>query len=162
MVFSRPISRCLPLASRATLSSLTARHLSTARAPRLASSLPSSSRLLAGSKLASVPSSIRALTTAREKVKVLLVLYDGGKHAEQVSSLLFIRSSPQSLLSECGDPITPSWSSRKAPTATHGFTFCKGANWPPAKNEQHSRKANPGCSCSCKPWRPSLWSAFGC
>jgi len=28
--------------------------------------------------------SIRLLTTKREKVKVLLVLYDGGKHAEQV------------------------------------------------------------------------------
>ncbi|PNY26478.1 Formate dehydrogenase, partial [Tolypocladium capitatum] len=34
------------------------------------------------------PSSMRALTTAREKVKVLLVLYDGGKHAEQVPELL--------------------------------------------------------------------------
>lgn len=29
--------------------------------------------------------SIRLLTTQREKVKVLLVLYDGGKHAEEVS-----------------------------------------------------------------------------
>ena len=29
--------------------------------------------------------SIRRLTTQREKVKVLLVLYDGGKHAEDVS-----------------------------------------------------------------------------
>jgi hypothetical protein len=29
---------------------------------------------------------IRTLTSIREKVKVLLVLYDGGKHAEEVSS----------------------------------------------------------------------------
>jgi hypothetical protein len=32
--------------------------------------------------------SIRLLTTQREKVKVLLVLYDGGKHAEQVRFFL--------------------------------------------------------------------------
>lgn len=31
--------------------------------------------------------SIRMLTTAREKVKVLLVLYDGGSHANDVSCL---------------------------------------------------------------------------
>lgn len=30
--------------------------------------------------------SIRTLTDKREKVKVLLVLYDGGKHAEEVRS----------------------------------------------------------------------------
>lgn len=34
-----------------------------------------------------LPSSLRALTTAREQVKVLLVLYDGGQHAKDVSSL---------------------------------------------------------------------------
>ncbi|KAI1332110.1 formate dehydrogenase [Xylariaceae sp. FL0255] len=34
------------------------------------------------------PASIRLLTTQREKVKVLLVLYDGGKHAEEVPELL--------------------------------------------------------------------------
>lgn len=32
---------------------------------------------------------IRTLTGKREKVKVLLVLYDGGKHAEQVSVFAF-------------------------------------------------------------------------
>ncbi|KAI0854398.1 formate dehydrogenase [Daldinia vernicosa] len=35
-----------------------------------------------------VPASTRLLTTQREKVKVLLVLYDGGKHAEEVPELL--------------------------------------------------------------------------
>ncbi|KAI1260505.1 formate dehydrogenase [Xylariaceae sp. FL1019] len=34
------------------------------------------------------PSSIRLLTTQREKVKVLLVLYDGGQHAKDVPELL--------------------------------------------------------------------------
>ncbi|CAJ2507929.1 Uu.00g091150.m01.CDS01 [Anthostomella pinea] len=34
------------------------------------------------------PASTRLLTTQREKVKVLLVLYDGGKHAEEVPELL--------------------------------------------------------------------------
>lgn len=32
--------------------------------------------------------SIRTLTAQREKVKVLLVLYDGGKHAEEVGFLI--------------------------------------------------------------------------
>ncbi|KAI1370893.1 formate dehydrogenase [Hypoxylon crocopeplum] len=35
-----------------------------------------------------IPSSARLLTTKREKVKVLLVLYDGGKHALEVPELL--------------------------------------------------------------------------
>ena len=35
------------------------------------------------------PASIRSLTGQREKVKVLLVLYDGGKHAEEVRYISF-------------------------------------------------------------------------
>ncbi|KAL7790889.1 formate dehydrogenase [Trichoderma ceciliae] len=86
MVSFRPISRSVSLASRATLVS---------SAP--VASRPFSSRAAAGlttSKLGSftkprlMPSTIRTLTTAREKVKVLLVLYDGGKHARDVPALL--------------------------------------------------------------------------
>lgn len=96
MVLSRPISRCLPIASRAGLvPSLTSRHLSTFRASKLLSSspissVPHTSKLFARSQIGLVPSSFRALTTAREKVKVLLVLYDGGKHAEEVSFILLL------------------------------------------------------------------------
>ncbi len=40
---------------------------------------------LPGSRLqTSNPGRVRWLTTQREKVKVLLVLYDGGEHAKQV------------------------------------------------------------------------------
>lgn len=89
MVLSRPISRCLPLASRVGLVP-SSRYLSTSRASKLLSSssissVSHTSKLFAGSQIGRVPSSFRALTTAREKVKVLLVLYDGGKHAEEVS-----------------------------------------------------------------------------
>jgi formate dehydrogenase len=38
-----------------------------------------------GQRRAVIPSLLRTLTTAREKVKVLLVLYDGGQHAKDVS-----------------------------------------------------------------------------
>lgn len=88
MVSFRPLSRSLlPLASsRAALFS------TSSCAPSLASRHVSRrAAALAGSKLSSfqspnfLPSSIRALTTAHEKVKVLLVLYDGGKHAQDVS-----------------------------------------------------------------------------
>ncbi|KAJ6438353.1 formate dehydrogenase [Purpureocillium lavendulum] len=90
MVSFRPLSRSIPLASRAALFSTCA-----------SATRPSVSRAAAGlgSKLSSTasspvarprfqPSSIRALTTAREKVKVLLVLYDGGQHAKDVPELL--------------------------------------------------------------------------
>ncbi|UKZ72914.1 hypothetical protein TrVFT333_000551 [Trichoderma virens FT-333] len=86
MVSFRPLSRSVSLASRATLVSST---------PSIASRQFSSRAAgLATSKLGSftkprlMPSSIRTLTTAREKVKVLLVLYDGGKHAQEVPALL--------------------------------------------------------------------------
>ena len=35
-----------------------------------------------------LPASVRLLTTRREKVKVLAVLYDGGKHGEEVRSTI--------------------------------------------------------------------------
>jgi formate dehydrogenase len=38
-----------------------------------------------GQRRAVTPFLLRTLTTAREKVKVLLVLYDGGQHAKDVS-----------------------------------------------------------------------------
>jgi formate dehydrogenase len=52
---------------------------------------------------------IRTLTGKREKVKVLLVLYDGKQHAEEVSSL---QSPPQLMLNAHGSflsagPRTP-------------------------------------------------------
>ncbi|KND93920.1 putative formate dehydrogenase, partial [Tolypocladium ophioglossoides CBS 100239] len=91
MVSFRPISRSLPLAPRAAL-------FSTCSAASTSTVRPAASRAAGlANKLSSTsptfrprfrPSSMRALTTAREKVKVLLVLYDGGEHAKQVSALL--------------------------------------------------------------------------
>lgn len=43
--------------------------------------------------------SIRTLTGKREKVKVLLVLYDGKKHAEEVSLFAF-QLTPQWLMAD--------------------------------------------------------------
>ncbi|OAR03077.1 hypothetical protein LLEC1_07924 [Akanthomyces lecanii] len=88
MVSFRPLSRSLPLASRAALfhscaPSPVLRHAAAGRAAPVFGKLGATA---AGP--GSAPSSFRALTTAREKVKVLLVLYDGGKHAEQVPELL--------------------------------------------------------------------------
>ncbi|PON24075.1 formate dehydrogenase [Trichoderma gamsii] len=89
MVSFRPISRSISLASRASLSASSA-------APSIASRQFSSQAAagLTTAKLGSaikprvLPSSIRTLTSAREKVKVLLCLYDGGKHAQEVPALL--------------------------------------------------------------------------
>ncbi|KAM3504832.1 hypothetical protein MY11210_008211 [Beauveria gryllotalpidicola] len=96
MVSFRPLSRSLPLvaASRSALfhscaPSPVLRHAAAAAVRGRAA--PVYSKLGGGAPAASpglVPSSFRALTTSREKVKVLLVLYDGGKHAEQVPELL--------------------------------------------------------------------------
>lgn len=55
-----------------------------ALAPKSSTSLSLSSRSPFGA-----PASIRSLTGQREKVKVLLVLYDGGKHAEEVRDIFF-------------------------------------------------------------------------
>ncbi|POR36792.1 Putative formate dehydrogenase [Tolypocladium paradoxum] len=88
MVSFRPISRSLPLASRAALfstcSAASATRPAVSRAAGLANKLSTSPTFRPRFR----PSSMRALTTAREKVKVLLVLYDGGKHAEEVDGLL--------------------------------------------------------------------------
>ncbi|KAM0258796.1 hypothetical protein ACHAQJ_003638 [Trichoderma viride] len=90
MVSFRPISRSVSLASRANLVS------ASSSAPSIASR-QFSSRAGAGltaAKLGSftkprlMPSTFRTLTSVREKVKVLLVLYDGGKHAKDVPALL--------------------------------------------------------------------------
>jgi formate dehydrogenase len=56
---------------------------------------PSSSRILSAGALSlrrNNLGSIRTLTDKREKVKVLLVLYDGKKHAEEVSHPQFLQS----------------------------------------------------------------------
>ncbi|KGQ05995.1 Formate dehydrogenase [Beauveria bassiana D1-5] len=96
MVSFRPLSRSLPLvaASRSALfhSCAPSPVLRHAGAVRGRAAAPVYTKLGGGAPAAAspglVPSSFRALTTAREKVKVLLVLYDGGKHAEQVPELL--------------------------------------------------------------------------
>ncbi|RFU74626.1 formate dehydrogenase [Trichoderma arundinaceum] len=90
MVSFRPISRSVSLASRATLVS------ASSAAPSIAARQFSSragagltaSKLGSFTKPRSMQSTIRTLTSAREKVKVLLVLYDGGKHAKDVPALL--------------------------------------------------------------------------
>lgn len=86
-LYTRPISsRALSTATAAARSisnvrvCLPARSGLTSRAALAAKSSPS--YLLSNLR---VPASTRLLTTKREKVKVLLVLYDGGKHAEEVS-----------------------------------------------------------------------------
>lgn len=84
MVSFRPLSRSVSLASRATLVSSTPSIASRQFSSR-AAGLANSSKLGSFTKPRLMPSSIRTLTTAREKVKVLLVLYDGGKHAQEVS-----------------------------------------------------------------------------
>lgn len=101
MVSFRPLSRTLPLASRAAaFSSCAAPSPVLRHVARRAAAASVYGKLGAGAP-GFVPSSFRALTTAREKVKVLLVLYDGGKHAEQVSF-------PFSFLSYL-PPIGPVW-----------------------------------------------------
>ena len=49
------------------------------------------------------PASIRSLTGQREKVKVLLVLYDGGKHAEEVRFILLERGRERENQFKCRD-----------------------------------------------------------
>lgn len=74
--------------------------------PALASQLKTASSPLGRSPFAA-PASIRPLTSEkREKVKVLQVLYDGGKHAEEVSFLIRHRAytPPPSLF--CPSPPT--------------------------------------------------------
>ena len=79
MVLLRPFARSLPLAAR-SFSSIAPATRSTSL--KKASAL-SSSKLIPPSLYS--PVSIRTLTTAaREKVKVLAVLYDGGQHAKDV------------------------------------------------------------------------------
>lgn len=98
MVSFRPISRSLPLASRAALFSTTscAPSLAVRHGARRASPVHGSKLGAAASSGVApgyVPSSFRALTTSREKVKVLLVTYDGGEHAKQVSPILSYKFS---------------------------------------------------------------------
>ncbi|KAM0452356.1 hypothetical protein ACHAPV_007268 [Trichoderma viride] len=89
MVSFRPISRSISLASRASLSassaapSIACRQFSSQAAAGL-----TTAKLGSAIKPRVLPSSIRTLTSAREKVKVLLCLYDGGKHAQDVPALL--------------------------------------------------------------------------
>ncbi|KZZ98373.1 formate dehydrogenase [Moelleriella libera RCEF 2490] len=89
MVSFRPVSRHLPLVPRALLYSRCSAAPAAAQARPLWGAVASSSpppALRPGGCF--LPSSHRALTTAREKVKVLLVLYDGGQHAKDVPGLL--------------------------------------------------------------------------
>ncbi|TLD23920.1 hypothetical protein PspLS_06664 [Pyricularia sp. CBS 133598] len=90
---SRSLARSLgPLASRsrAFQSSAASRSLSTAthRGQAKSTTLLRPTAATRTSSLLSTGSSFRMLTTQREKVKVLLVLYDGGQHAKDVPELL--------------------------------------------------------------------------
>jgi formate dehydrogenase len=75
------------LASRAARFSSSPLRCSSAAvsAPRAVTAAAPSSGLFMGQRRAVTPFLLRTLTTAREKVKVLLVLYDGGQHAKDVS-----------------------------------------------------------------------------
>ncbi len=89
MVSFRPLPRSLPLASRAALFHSCAspapvlRHVAAARR----TAVPVFSKL--GAAPGFVPSSLPPLAPPREQVQVLLLLFGGGKHAEQVSSPFF-------------------------------------------------------------------------
>lgn len=85
-----PLCRASLYTSARHLSSNTSRVLSRgARASALTSPATSNAVQRSGtaSCLQNGIGSIRTLTGVREKVKVLLVLYDGGKHAEEVRYL---------------------------------------------------------------------------
>lgn len=71
------------------MASARASSLRAARHGAAAASWPALSQMAAHRGKPSIMgnTSIRMLTTAREKVKVLLVLYDGGSHANDVSCL---------------------------------------------------------------------------
>lgn len=87
MVPFRPLSRSIPLIQRASrFSTLTSSSSPSLHRSGFSRALPSGARLQpAATRL--LPCTTRSLTTAREKVKVLLVLYDGGQHAKDVSIL---------------------------------------------------------------------------
>ncbi|KFA62129.1 hypothetical protein S40285_01671 [Stachybotrys chlorohalonatus IBT 40285] len=88
MVPFRPLSRSIPLIQRASrFSTLTSSSSPSLHRSGFSRALPSGARLQpAATRL--LPCTTRSLTTAREKVKVLLVLYDGGQHAKDVPELL--------------------------------------------------------------------------
>ncbi|KAI1197224.1 formate dehydrogenase [Nemania serpens] len=86
---TRPVSRALPAASAARFFSH-ARPVASLRglSSRAASASRSNTSTLFSPPSQEAPASTRLLTTKREKVKVLAVLYDGGEHAKQQPALL--------------------------------------------------------------------------
>ncbi|KAI1651843.1 formate dehydrogenase [Daldinia loculata] len=87
----RPIYRALSTTTAAACSVRNARSYTPLRADltsRAALAYKSSPSTLFNPPSLRVRASTRLLTTQREKVKVLLVLYDGGKHAQEVPELL--------------------------------------------------------------------------
>ncbi|EQL03179.1 formate dehydrogenase [Ophiocordyceps sinensis CO18] len=89
MVSFRPLSRSIPLARRAALFSTGPRACHRPGLPRAAARAGDSASLTsAGEPRFQSPSSTRSLTTAREKVKVLCVLYDGGEAAKDNAHML--------------------------------------------------------------------------
>ncbi|KAI1130934.1 putative formate dehydrogenase [Nemania abortiva] len=86
---TRPVSRAIPTASKARFSS----HVRPVASLRGLTSGVAAASKSSASKLfhppsPGAPASTRLLTTQREKVKVLAVLYDGGEHAKQQPALL--------------------------------------------------------------------------
>ncbi|KAI0135264.1 formate dehydrogenase [Daldinia grandis] len=100
VLLARPLSSCCirPISTRAlSTATAAARSVRNARScmplradltSRAVLAYKSSPTALFNPPSLRVPASTRLLTTQREKVKVLLVLYDGGKHAEEVPELL--------------------------------------------------------------------------
>lgn len=116
------VTRCLPsrsplATSRSVSSGLRAFHHGSSVSLSMRQQLVAGTRRSAGglvptNKLAisGKTDSIRLLTTQREKVKVLLVLYDGGKHAEEVRrslSLSIALSTPLLPFSCVPDVLLP-------------------------------------------------------
>ncbi|KAI3339919.1 putative formate dehydrogenase [Ustulina deusta] len=96
VLFTRSLPRCTRPVSRALPTSLAARFSSHARPAATLRGLTSRAALASKSNTSKLftspslgaPASARLLTTKREKVKVLAVLYDGGVHAKQQPALL--------------------------------------------------------------------------
>ncbi|KAI1191359.1 putative formate dehydrogenase [Nemania serpens] len=86
---TRPVSRALPAASAARFFSHSC-PVASLRGLNLRAASATRSNTSTLFKLPSqvAPASTRLLTTKREKVKVLAVLYDGGEHAKQQPALL--------------------------------------------------------------------------
>ena len=131
LALPRSVPRCLgSLASRRLFHQAAAasRPVFHGRRPIPTSTAPPYRGVLSGRLRGGLPgpgTSIRMLTGAREKVKVLLVLYDGGQHAKDVS-FCPSRESRFPLVRPSEKPWTPSAVSPTSPPQTGREIYRRG------------------------------------